>query len=206
MNLFDLRRRDHQEIDSLLSRLERPPERPDAIELIVEDHGRIGALMNGIDAQDDPDDALVHRLIRELSIHDAVERQHLYPAIRVRIRDGNPIYGRQIDDHGRIGELASKIDNYRFHDDARKQWVHDLVVDVRTHMEQEEGAVLPALRAHMTHEELVDLGARLQSARTKAPTRPHPHLAGAGTGARLLRFATTPVDRARDALAGRRVG
>jgi hypothetical protein len=37
----------------------------------------------------------------------------------------------------------------------------------------------------MTHEEPVDLGARLEAVRAKAPTRPHPHMAGVGTGARL---------------------
>jgi hemerythrin superfamily protein len=182
------------------------PGREDAVKVIMDDHARIGALMNQIEPLDDPGDDLVHAFIRELSIHDSIERQHLYPAIPLRVQDGYRIYQQQLNDHGRMGEQAHRIDKYDFHDEARTGWLRELIVHVRTHIEQEEGSVLPALRARLTPEELVDLGSRLQSAREKAPTRPHPRLAGAGTGARLLRLATTPVDRAKDVLAGRRGG
>jgi hypothetical protein len=182
------------------------PGRADAIAVVERDHARIDRLLTRIEAEGDPDDTLVQSVIREISIHDAIERRHLYPAVRRRLSDGNARYEQLVGEHGRIGRLAANLDAYRFHDEGRKAWIHELIVDARTHMEQEEAAVLPALAARMTREELVDLGGLLASARVKAPTRPHPHVVGAGAGARLTQLVAKPIDKARDALAGRRAG
>ena len=182
------------------------PGRVDAVTVLMEDHALIGGLLSQIEDQADPDEKLVQSLIQQVSIHDAIERQYLYPAVRLRLHDGNARYQQLISEHGRIARLAANLDVYRFHDEGRNAWLHELIVDARTHMEQEETTVLPALAARMTHEELVDLGARLEAAKTTAPTRPHPHAAGAGTGARLSRWVTTPIDKARDAMVGRRIG
>jgi hypothetical protein len=56
----------------------------------------------------------------------------------------------------------------------------------------------------MAEAELAELGQVLQAAKPKAPTRPHSHLGGAGLGARLSRAVAAPLDKTRDALAGRR--
>ncbi len=180
------------------------PEGDDAIAVLTRDHARIAQLLAQIEAQTDPDDTLVHRAIRELSIHDAIERQHLYPLVRDRLEDGARHYENLISEHARITHLAADIDVYRFHDAARAEWLHGLVVTVRTHIEEEEAGVLPALAARMTHEELVDLGRLLESARAKAPTRPHRHAVATGVGARLSRVLVGPLDKTRDALSGRR--
>ena len=182
------------------------PGRPDAIAVLTKDHARIGGLLSQIEDQEDPDDTLVQSIIQQVSIHDAIERQCLYPAVRRRLQDGNVRYHQLISEHGQIARLAANLDVYRFHDEGRNAWIHELVVDARTHMEQEEAAVLPALAARMTPEELLDLGAQLEAAKARAPTRPHPHTAGAGTGARLTSWVATPIDKARDALTGRRTG
>jgi hemerythrin superfamily protein len=180
------------------------PERPDAVTVIKEDHQRISSLLARLEAQTDPDDTLLQSVIREVSIHDAIERQHLYPVVRDRIQDGPTLYQQLLHEHGQIGLVAANLDSYHFHDEARKEWIHELIIDLRTHIDQEEGAILPALAARLTHEESVDLGARLDAAKRRSPTRPHPHMAGTGTGARLSRLIATPIDKTRDALAGRR--
>ncbi len=98
--------------------------------------------------------------------------------------------------------MAAEIDRYRFHDQARHSWLAEMTGLIRSHIEMEEDRVLPALRAHLTREELVDLGGLLESARTKAPTRPHRHVAGSGPGARLSRRVVGPLDRTRDLIRG----
>jgi hemerythrin superfamily protein len=182
------------------------PERTDAIAVLTRDHSRIDKLLGDIEARRDPEDRLVREAIREISIHDSIERQYLYPLIRRRLENGEDRYQILIAEHGRIAGLAADIDAYRFHDDARRSWLRRLIIDVRTHIEQEEAGVLPALAARMTHEELVDLGYLLESSRGKAPTRPHRHLAGAGVGARLSRLMAAPIDKTRDKLSGRTSG
>lgn len=180
------------------------PGRPDAMEVVVDDHVRLRELMTSMERQDDPDDGVVQALIREISVHDSMERQYLYPAARERLEHGNEIYQRAIAEHGQVSELAARIDAYPFHDEGRRAWLGELVGLVRAHMQEEESQLLPELAARMTPEELIDLGSLLQRARGKAPTRPHPHIAGAGIGARVSRLVAGPVDGVRDVVSGRR--
>lgn len=176
------------------------PGRADAVTILEAQHARIGRLLTELESQSQGDDQLLRSIIREVSAHNAIERQYLNRAVRRRLPDGDARYQQLVNGLGRIGRLTAKLDVYHFHDDARAEWVQELITDLRAHIEEEEAAVLPALAARMTHEELVDLGERLETASAKAPTRPHPHAAGAGAGARLSSLLVRPVDRARDAL------
>lgn len=179
------------------------PDHLDAVAVVKEDHSRIRDRLALIDSQDDPDDTLVHETIRLLAVHDSIERQYLYPMVRLRVVDGNEVYSHLISDHGEMAAQAAKIDSYRFHDQARKEWLGELADTTRSHMEWEEDTVLACLSERLTGEELTVLGCQLASARQHAPTRPHPHIAGVGAGARLSRRLAGPLDKTRDAL-GRR--
>jgi hemerythrin superfamily protein len=180
------------------------PDRTDAIRLLTRDHAQITRLLAQIDDQPDADDMLVHQVIRELSIHDSIERQYLYPLVRDRLEDGPSRFQHLLSEHAAITRLAADLDVYRFHDGARAAWLQQLVITVRTHIEAEEAGVLPALAARMTREELIDLGLQLEVARAKAPTRPHRHSVATGVGARVSRVVVGPMDRTRDALSKRR--
>lgn len=176
---------------------------PDVIEVIEAEHRRIRDLLERIDAQADPDATLVHHAIRQLSIHDSIERQYLYPVVRRRVEDGNQVYSQLIAEHGAIAQRAANLEAYRFHDDSRISWLRELAAMSRRHMDEEEETVLPRLRARLTTEELIHLGGQVAAARDRAPTRPHPHVAGAGAGARVSSRLAAPLDKARDALSGR---
>jgi len=174
------------------------PDGPDAVAVLTGDHERIQRLLARIDEQPDPDDALVREAIRELSVHDAIERQHLYPVVRLRLLDGGRQYDHLLSEHGRITEVAADLDVYPYRDQAWRGWLAELARLARTHMESEEATILPALAARLTVEELAELGARLERARSKAPTRPHRHAVGAGRAARMTARLVGPVDRTRD--------
>lgn len=180
------------------------PGRADGVAVLEARHTRIGQLLSEIEGQAEAEDQLLGAALREVSVHDAIERQYLHPAVRRRLPDGNALYQQLTGELGQIGRLAAKLDVYHFHDEARAAWVRELTVNIRNHIEQEEAVIFPALAARMTREELVDLGERLERASVRAPTRPHPHTAGAGTSARVASLLARPLDKARDALAGRR--
>lgn len=176
----------------------------DPVALLVADHARIEELLRKVESVEWPDAGLSAELVRQLSVHDAIEREHLYPLARRRLQRGNDAYPSWIAEHGEIAVALAEIDRRPEHDKLRRDELKRLVRLVRTHVAEEEGTVLPALRAHLSPQELSDLAGRLRSARSKAPTRPHPHLAGAGFGSRVSRLVAHPLDRARDAISGRR--
>ncbi len=73
----------------------------------------------------------------------------------------------------------------------------------REHIAYEETQVWPALRAALSHHEAAELGEKLESGKSMAPTRPHPNtppkpgiLKSAGPG-------RTAAGKARDAMTGR---
>ncbi len=176
----------------------------DPVEFLTAEHARIEQLLRRVEEAEWPDAALVADLVRQLSIHDAIEREHLYPLARRRLQNGNARYPHWMAEHGDIARVLVEIDRRPEHDRFRRDELKRLVPLVRTHIAEEEGSVLPALRAHLSRQELAGLADRLQTARAKAPTRPHPHAAGAGMGARISRLVARPLDRTRDAVSGRR--
>lgn len=178
--------------------------RPDAVTILTRDHAAIEAILSALDGDTKPDPRLVAQLVREVSIHGAIEREHLYPLLRKRLDDGNERYGDWLAEHGEMATMLAEIDRRPEGDPYRRELIERLIPLLRTHIAQEEGAVLPALRSLLADEELAELGRTLDAARNKAPTRPHGHLAGAGLGARLSRVVIAPFDKTRDALAGRR--
>ena len=48
---------------------------PDATVLLSEDHKAVSALFSKVEGQQNPDPTTVDKIIKELSIHDAIEKQ-----------------------------------------------------------------------------------------------------------------------------------
>src|SRR6266540_1846521 len=146
---------------------------------------------------------LVSELVRELSIHAAIEEQLVYPRLRqVFARDGS--VGRSSHaDRGRgrrarrggtrsavpagergvlvaleehhFAKLALvEIEKLAATDGRLEGKIHVLAENVRHHVEEEERDLLPALERALSREELDELGDVLQKAKKLAPTRPHP--------------------------------
>lgn len=182
-----------------------PPDgsEPDGLDILAADHRRIEELLGRAELQEWPARDVVDRLVREVSVHDAIERECLYPLVRHRLMSGNELYDAALVEHGRAAAVLSEVDRRPDGDAHRRDQVKRVVALLRTHVAEEEGSLFPALRAHLSAQELAELAGQLASARRSAPTRPHPHVAGTGMSARMARLVTGPLDRARDSLAGR---
>lgn len=182
-----------------------PPDgsEPDGLDILAADHRHMEELMHRVERDEWPPRDVVDRLVREISVHDAIERECLYPLVRHRLVSGNDLYDHALSEHGRVAAALSEVDRRPDGDAHRRDEVKRVVTLLRTHVAEEEGSLFPALRAHLSGQELVELAGQLCSARRSAPTRPHPHVAGAGLSARMARLVAGPLDRARDSLAGR---
>lgn len=201
---------------------------PDAIGFLMEEHARIEALAADVEeilanlSPGRPPDGsvaagrygagrelgrrwqVVGHLIRAVSKHDAIEREHLYPLLRRRLDRGNDLYATWMSEHAAVAAKLAEVDRRNSDDPHSIDLLREVIPLIRNHIVEEEGAVLPAARAHLTMEERAELGSAMAAARTSAPTRPHSHVGGAGFGARLLRLVVGPLDRARDAVSRRR--
>jgi hypothetical protein len=78
-----------------------------------------------------------------------------------------------------------------------------LIKDIRHHLEEEEGDLLPKLREACDEDELRALGEKFERSKRMAPTRPHPSAPDKPPANKILGPGTGLIDRMRDALTNR---
>ena len=175
--------------------------RPDAIQLLTADHTDVEQLFVQIESlpEGEPRSNLVGDVIRELSVHAAIEEQVLYPAMRKALPDGETLVQEAIDEHQEVKETLAAIERA---DTAaeRDPLVQGLIADVRHHVEEEETELFPKLRASVGTQELQDMGGKLAAAKKLAPTHPHPNAPNTPPGNIVGGAAAAVIDKARDAL------
>lgn len=175
----------------------------DAVSLLTSDHRTVDGLFDSYEqlgaGAADRKRELVDEMIRELSVHAAVEEQLLYPFIRDEVADGAQLADEGIGEHQEAKELLAQLEGMDAADADFDATVGQLISDVRHHVEEEENEFFPKLQQAASQEQLVELGRKLADAKSTAPTRPHPHAPSSRAGHLVADPAAAAVDRARDA-------
>ena len=173
----------------------------DAIELLTSDHAEVNQMFVQVEAlpEGESRDRLVREIVRELSVHAAIEEQILYPAMRKALPDGDTLVQEAIDEHQQVKETLSAIERA---DSAAEQQplLVQLIGNVRHHVDEEETELFPKLRASIGQGELQAMGAELAQAKKMAPTHPHPNAPNTPPGNVVGGAAAALLDKARDAL------
>ena len=123
---------------------------PDVIQLLRDDHKLVRSLFAlYAKARNGEKPQIAHRIIRELTIHAAVEERVVYPAFRSVFKDPQVMY-EAIEEHHLIQVLLEKLNRFRpgpgsttF--DARFHVLRDLV---KRHVDEEESHIFPKAEAH----------------------------------------------------------
>lgn len=174
----------------------------DAITLLTSDHRRVEALWARLDHEASYDGSVVDEIVRELSIHDGIEKQLLYPTIREHVQGGDAIADRSLREHQMVEDLLARVEA-ESRPAAKLAAVRETMDHVAEHVAEEEAQVFPALRSAMSEADLEDLGSRLERAKSTAPTHPHPDSPNSGAGAKVGGAVAGLMDRAKDAFTGR---
>lgn len=176
----------------------------DATELLIQDHREVKQLFGRFARSERQDTRrqLAEQIIRDLSIHAAIEEAELYPVIRDHLEGGKALYKEAIDEHQQVKEILAALDGSldKAHTKAFGNRVLKLKADVEHHVEEEEQEIFPKLRQTLSETRLQELGRKLKAAKSSAPTRPHPNQPPA---TELTGKALGVVDRARDRVTGR---
>jgi hemerythrin superfamily protein len=169
-----------------------------ALTLLTDDHRTVKKLFDEFEATTPRGlkkmADLRDRIVRELSVHAAIEERVLYPvAIEVLPDDDEEKVLEGMQEHAVAEQLLSQV----AHMDTDDRWFRPkmmvLIESVRHHIEEEEGELFPQLREAMSDADLRDLGEALEEARTTAPEVPPPSAQARG----LLEQVT---DRAQEIL------
>jgi hemerythrin superfamily protein len=178
----------------------------DAIDLLTRDHREVEQLFGTFrSGSDDEKRSAAEGIIRELSIHAAIEEEVFYPAIRRRMPDCDGLVGHSIDEHQEIKELLAAIDGMidKSHTKAFADKMARLESTVMEHVDDEEQKLFPSVREGFTKTALNELGTAMNRAKKTAPTRPHPSTPAHPLAHATVGRAAAVVDRMRDAASGR---
>lgn len=150
----------------------------DAIVLLKDDHKTVEKLFKKFEGLGDAawksKRQVVDDIVKELSVHAAIEEQIFYPAVRKALPDlqGDVLEG--LEEHHIVKWTLDELKDLDAQDERFDAKVTVLMESVRHHVKEEEGDLFPAVRKGLGRKVLQDLGAELEKQKTFAPKKPHP--------------------------------
>ncbi|MGW4833730.1 hemerythrin domain-containing protein [Amycolatopsis japonica] len=178
----------------------------DLVTVITEDHRAFERIFKELESGKGVDrhrKDLADHLIAELVRHSIAEEQHMYPAARKHLPDGDEVADHEIEEHAEAERVMNDLIGLEPTDNRFDELVGKLIEDVRHHIEEEESDLLPKLQAACSPEDLRELGEKVLRAKEIAPTRPHPAAPDRPPANRILAPGTAFIDKIRDALTDR---
>jgi hemerythrin superfamily protein len=175
-----------------------------AIALLKADHRMIQALFDKLDklegkGRDKAKRALVEKLVRELSVHSAIEEEIFYPAVKMRIPGCAEEILKSLEEHGVMKWELYAISSIEPDDDRYDAKLAVLRDSTLHHIEEEENELFPRVKAAFDLTKLNQLGTALERAKKTAPTRPQPRAPDEPPANFVANLGAGVVDRARDA-------
>jgi hemerythrin superfamily protein len=175
----------------------------DIVKLLTQDHAEVNNLFGRFGRSSKPETLkrLAKEIIHELSVHAAVEEQFVYPVLRLRVDGGNDLAHHAIDEHQEVKRLLADLERMDpAHAEFRSK-MDRIIAAVREHVSDEEGDVLPKLKAALDSGLRENLGSLVESAKSVVPTHPHPLVPGTATAQLIAGPWASIVDRIRDLVA-----
>jgi len=170
------------------------------IDLLSQDHAEVDELFRRVNLSDKPEtiDELTKQIVRELSVHAAVEEQFVYPTLRAKVDDGSDLADEAIDEHQEVKRLLADLEKLEAGTAEHEKTLDEVIRNVRHHVEEEEGELFTKLRAALDESTLEKLGGIVEEAKKVVPTHPHPLVPGTATAQLAAGPWAAIVDRVRD--------
>jgi len=174
----------------------------DAITLLKQDHKTVEKLFKQFEKSTRPAEQrkLAQKVIRELSVHAAIEEMVFYPAVRGRVPKTEDTVLESLEEHHVVKWVLSELEDMAPDHERFKAKMTVLIESVRHHVKEEESELFPDVRKEIRRKELADLGSALEKAKKTAPTRPHPRGPDTPPGNLVAGPAAAAVDTASGAV------
>ena len=177
----------------------------DAITLLKQDHRTVEKLFKRFEkAEKTGEDkkAIVSEVIRELSMHAAIEEQVFYPSVREGVEEAEDVVLEGLEEHHIVKWTLSELDGMSADHERFNAKMAVLMESVRHHVEEEESEMFPKVRSALGRKRLGEIGALMEQAKQVAPTKPHPRQPDEPPGNLVTGLSAAVVDRAVDVAKG----
>jgi hemerythrin superfamily protein len=150
---------------------------------------------------------VVERIIRELSIHAAIEEMVFYPAVREAVADPKSdtedMVLESLEEHHIVKWVLAELERMPADHERFDAKVTVLMENVRHHVKEEEKDLFPKVNKLLGRAELDELGDAMTKAKKTVPTHPHPRSPDEPPGNLVAGAGAALMDKAIDA--GRRL-
>ena len=177
----------------------------DVTTILTTDHREMLELLAQIHETTDSEQRrdLADAATAEIMRHSVAEEMHVYPAMEEHLPDGAKEVEHDKQEHDELVQVMKKLENA----EASSQEFLDLVGELEKllehHANDEENDQFPKLRAHLSQEQLNEMGEKVEMAKKMAPTRPRPSAPHSELFHKTVGPGIGMVDRLRDKLMGR---
>jgi hemerythrin-like domain-containing protein len=143
----------------------------DAIELLEQDHVKMKKLLEDADATTERGvktrEELFLKIKRELTVHETIEEQILYPALE-EYRKAKDIVLEGYEEHHVADLLMAELENLPFDDERWGAKLGVMKEGIEHHIEEEEGEMFPKARQIFDQAKLDELGSRMEALKKEA--------------------------------------
>jgi hypothetical protein len=141
----------------------------DALKLLEQDHQKVKKLMGEIEKTTEravkTREQLFNKLVEELTVHEKIEQQIFYPAVKERATSKKleELVNESYEEHHFVDIVKTEIESTPF---DSEQWAAKFKVmmeNIEHHaFEEEEGEMFPKVRRAFKKDELESIGARME--------------------------------------------
>jgi hemerythrin superfamily protein len=144
---------------------------------------------------------IVERIVRELSIHAAIEEMVFYPAISESVENGDvdTMVLESLEEHHVVKWVLWELERMDPADERFDPKVRVLMESVRHHVEEEEKDLFPTVNKMFDRAQLNELGDAMAGLKKTVPTHPHPKAPDEPPGNLITGAGAALVDKALDA-------
>lgn len=177
----------------------------DVVDILTTDHKEMMELAGQIKHTSDPGQRrdTADALIAEVMRHAVAEEMYVYPAIEKHIPNGTEEVEHDKKEHDEIVQVMKQLEDCEAGDPDFMERVDKLEGLLSHHADDEESQQFPKMRSHLSSEQLMELGKKVEEAKKMAPTRPHPSAPHSELFHKSVGAGVGMVDRLRDKLNGR---
>lgn len=148
-------------------------------------------------------DGMVTDLVIAEARHEAIEQEIFWPIVRQVVPGGDDLADTAIGQETEGEKLLDAIEHSSPGDEKYESALAEFIRAARAHIEFEQTRVWPLVTESVPASDLEEAGGRIERARKRAPTRPHPKTPPQPGVLKSAGFVAAAVDRMRDALTGR---
>jgi hemerythrin-like domain-containing protein len=140
----------------------------DAVKLLKDDHDTVKGLLDKLDSTTGRGvktrAELLGRIKAELEVHEAIEEEIFYPALREHA-EAKEIVLEGYEEHSVVDTLLGELEETPFDDETWGAKATVMKENLEHHIEEEEGDMFPQARELLGSEGLAELGTRMQERR-----------------------------------------